>query len=214
VALLYQATLTPSKTELLQAWIPGQPWIGDADVTTVEAVGAYRFDDPDGEVGIETHLLQTADGQTLQVPLTYRGSPLDGAEASLITTMQHSVLGERWVYDACGDPVYVLALATTILSGGTQADLEVATDTGPKPWVATTRVSGSGTPGSVSPPIASVSFTDEGTTTVIAAGRIELAVLRVIDADRENRRGDVTESLTGTWPGRDAPALLAVARMT
>jgi hypothetical protein len=214
VARLYQATLTPSKTELLQAWIPGQPWIGDADVTTVEAVGAYRFDDPDGEVGIEAHLLQTADGQTLHVPLTYRGSPLGGGEASLITTMQHSVLGERWVYDACGDPLYVLALATAILTGGTQADLEVATDTGPTRWEATTRASGSGTPGSVIPPIASVSFTDEGTTTVIAAGRLELAVLRVIDSDCDNRRGDDTESLTGTWPGRDAPALLAVARMT
>jgi hypothetical protein len=214
MALLYQATLTPSKTELLQAWVPGQPWIGDADVTTVETVGAYRFDDPDGEVGLETHLLQTADGRTLQVPLTYRGSPLIGAEASLVTTMQHSVLGERWVYDACGDPVYVLALATAILSGGRQADLEIATDNGPKRWEATTRVAGSGTPGSVIPPITSISFTDEGTTTVIVAGRLELAVLRVIDSDRDKVLGDDTESLMGTWPGHDTSALLVVARMT
>jgi hypothetical protein len=213
MALLYHATLTPSKTELLQAWIPRQPWIGGADVTTVETVGAYRFDDPDGEVGMETHLLQTADGQTLQVPVTYRGSPLDGAASSLITTTQHSVLGERWVYDACGDPTYVIALATAILTGGTQADIDFVTESGPKRWDdATTHVAGSGSPDSAIPPIMSISFSDEGTTTVIAAGQLELTVLRVIDPDRENGgRGDA-QRLVGTWPGRDAPALLALAR--
>lgn len=56
-------------------------------------VGTYRFDDPDGEVGIETHVLRTADGQVIQVPVTYRDAPLEGAASLLITTTQHSILG-------------------------------------------------------------------------------------------------------------------------
>jgi hypothetical protein len=212
VALLHKATLTPSKIELLQAWIPQQPWIGDADLTTVEVVGAYRFDDPDGEVGIETHLLQTTDGQILQVPVTYRGSPVAGAESLLIATTQHSVLGERWVYDACGDPVYVRALATAVLSGGTQAELDVVTDAGEQRLEATTRVSGSGSPHSAISPIASVSFSNEGAATVISAGQLELTVVRVIDSDRKNDVPNDAQRLVGTWANREAPALLALAQ--
>jgi len=215
VALLYHATLTPPKIELLQAWIPHQPWLGDADVTTVEAVGAYRFDDPDGAVGIETHLLQSADGQILQVPVTYRGAPLADAESHLIATTQHSVLGERWVYDACGDPVYVSALATAILRGGTEAEIEFVTDTGHDRWETTTRVSGSGSPDSAIPPIASVSHSSEATTTVMRSGNLALTLLRAIDADRgSGGSGDSGdhERLEGTWPGRTTPALLAIAQ--
>ena len=57
-------------------------------------IGSYRFDDPDGRVGMETHLV-TAGGALMQVALTYRDEPLDGAEDALITEMQHSVLGTR-----------------------------------------------------------------------------------------------------------------------
>lgn len=55
------------------------------------------------------------------MPLTYRGAPLPGAEPWLVGTMEHSVLGRRWVYDGCGDPVHVAALVATILAGGIQA---------------------------------------------------------------------------------------------
>jgi hypothetical protein len=212
MALLYQATLTPSKIELLQSWIPHQPWLGDADATTVEAVGAYRFDDPDGEVGIETHLVRTADGQVLQIPVTYRAAPVAEAASFLIATTQHSVLGERWVYDACGDPVYVRALATVIVSGGTQSEIDVVTDAGRKRLEATTRVSGSGTPHAAIPPITSLSCSTEGTTTVISAGQLELTVLRLVDADRANRAPGDTLRLVGTWPAHNAPALLALAQ--
>ena len=212
MAVLHQAGLTPSKVELLQSWVPHQPWIGDTDVTTLEAVGAYRFDDPDGEVGLETHLLRAADGRTLQVPLTYRGSPLDGAESSLLATMHHSVLGQRWVYDACCDPAYVTALATTMLAGGMQAELDVVTDAGPKRLDATTRVWGSGIPTSAVPPIPSVSFSNEGTTTVISAGPLVLTILHAIESNHGNGAGSDAKRLEGTWPGRDAPALLALVR--
>jgi hypothetical protein len=213
VAVLYQATLVPSKIELLQAWVPHQPWLDDADASTVDAVGGYRFDDPDGEVGIETHLLRAADGQILQVPVTYRGSPVAGAESLLIATMQHSVLGERWVYDACGDPVYVRALATAVLSGGTQAQLDVVTDAGKERREATTRVSGSGSPDSAITPIGSVSCSSEGTTTVIRTSHLELTLFRTIDPHRENGALGGTQSLVGTWPGQGTPALLALVQI-
>lgn len=214
MAVLYQATLVPSKIDLLQAWVPLQPWLGDADAATVEMAGAYRFDDPDGEVGIETHLLRTVDGQILQVPVTYRASPLEGAEPLLIATTQHSVLGKRWVYDACGDPVYLTALATAILSGGTQAELDVVTDAGKERRQATTRVSGSGSADTPIPPIGPVSYSSEGTTTVVRAGGLELTLLRTIDSHHESGDDGGRQTLEGTWPGHDTPALLAIARLT
>ena len=53
---------------------------------------------------METHLL-TAGDTLMQVPLTYRDEPLDGAEDALITEMRHSVLGTRWVYDGLRNPL-------------------------------------------------------------------------------------------------------------
>jgi hypothetical protein len=121
MAVHHPATIVPGKLELLQAWVPDQPWLAGADVSTLTRLGSYRFDDPDGEVGIETHLLGTADGRVLQVPLTYRGAPQTSAEHALITTMTHTMLGDRWIYDACHDPVYRAALAAAI-------------EHPPKPW--------------------------------------------------------------------------------
>ena len=68
MALIHRATLVPSKLEAIVAWIPTQLWALDID--GLEAVGAYRYDDPAGEVGVETHLLRSASGTVLQVPLT------------------------------------------------------------------------------------------------------------------------------------------------
>src|SRR5699024_7591297 len=111
--------LSPSKSELLQKWLPSQPWFR-GDASTLVRLGAFRFDDPAGEVGIETHIL-AVEGVAYQVPLTYRGAPLEDAEDFLVTTMEHSVLGTRWVYDATGDPVYLHELAAAILAGKPQA---------------------------------------------------------------------------------------------
>lgn len=213
VAILYQAELTPSKMEMLSTWVPVQAWLGDADVRTLDAVGSYRFDDPGGEVGVETHLLRSADGQVLQVPLTYRSAPMRGGEPSLITTAQHSVLGERWIYDACGDPVYAHALATAILTGGTQAELELVTDTGYERREPTTRVSGSGLPGAAVPHVGPVTYLSEGTRTIVRSGQLELTVLRVIEP-RAAANAPSADILVGTWPGQDTPALLASARNT
>ncbi len=83
-------------------------------------IGSYRFDDPDGRVGMEVHLA-TAGDAVLQVPLTYRDEPLAGADDALITKMQHSVLGTRWVYDGLRDPLFVVMLAAAALTGQGEA---------------------------------------------------------------------------------------------
>ncbi len=211
MAILYRAQLTPTKMELLSLWAPLQPWYASSGPPTLEAIGAYRFDDPDGEVGIETHLLRSTDGQVLQVPLTYRDAALDGAEASLVGTTEHSVLGKRWVYDACGDAVYAQALATAILTGGTQAELEVVTDEGFEVREATTKVAGSGLPGSTVPHVGTVTVWTEGDDTHISCGGLELTLLRTINAAaRANPPG--TSVLVGTWPGQATPLHLASAR--
>jgi hypothetical protein len=199
--------------ELLSGWAPRQPWCANFDSRTLEPVGAYRFDDPEGEVGIETHLVRSADGQVLQVPVTYRDAALNGAGTSLIGTTEHSVLGKRWVYDACGDPVYVQALATAILTGGTQAELEIVTDEGLQQREATTKVAGSGLPGSAVPHVGTVTYWNGAKCTLISSGDLELTVSRVIDVSATaNMPG--APVLVGTWPGQGTPALLASARST
>ena len=98
MALIHQAELRPSKQELIAQWLPSQPWFLGGDTATLARIGSYRFDDPDGEVGMETFLMNL--GETVyHLPLTYRGEPLDCAEEWLVGTMHHSVLGQRWVYD-------------------------------------------------------------------------------------------------------------------
>lgn len=212
MALLHRAELTPSKTELLDGWAPTQPWfIGDPG-RTLESVAAFRFDDPEGEVGVETLLVRAGDGPTLQIPLTYRGTPLDGGESSLIGTMEHSVLGKRWVYDGAGDPVYVLTTAAAALSGGHQAALYIDIDGERVERKPSALVSGSGRSAvQVQLPAAlDIAVTHEGRTTVVQTPELHLVIQRVLDGSSLDQLKSVAGSevsegveaegvLTGTW---------------
>ncbi len=128
VAEIHDATLRPSKLELVQRWIGAQRWYASKGRTaTLASVGSFRFVDPEGEVGIETLLVRdgdpaSADSVIYQVPLTYRSAPLAGADRALVGTMDHSVLGTRWVYDAPHDPAYVTELLRTIVTGDREAE--------------------------------------------------------------------------------------------
>jgi hypothetical protein len=192
MALIHLATLTPSKLELLTAWLPTRPWF--TDPAEVRQLAAYRFDDPDGEVGLEGHLLRAGDGSVLHAPLTYRGAPLAGAEAYLVGTMEHSVLGTRWVYDGCGDPVWLTALATAVLTGGSEVEEFVDRDGRLERRDPSATVRGSGTPGTPVAGIGAVTCRDEGLTTVVTAGAVELVVVRVAGAEVE-----AAQTLTGRW---------------
>ncbi|PWJ48286.1 hypothetical protein SAMN06264364_13110 [Quadrisphaera granulorum] len=212
MAVHHQASIVPTKAELLAAWVPRQPWAAGADTSSLTKLGSYRFDDPDGEVGMETHVLATADGQVLQVPLTYRGAPRAGAEESLVTTMTHTTLGDRWIYDALHDPVYAAVLASTIATGGHEADLFLSTPDGLVLQPASARVRGSGT--APSAPAAGWSgprVTVAGTTSRIECDGALLTVLHVLETTTASAAADELV-LTGTWLGQDRPVLLAVLR--
>lgn len=187
MAVLHNATMTPTKLELIAAWLPRQPWYAEPPEAGIERVSAYRFDDPAGEVGIETMLVRAVGGDRVyQVPLTYRGAPLDGADRWLLGTSEHSVLGTRWIYDGCGDAVYVAALTDAVFGRIEQAVeyFEVEGELQPRP--SQMAVSGSGGDGSAVP-------------------AVKPTVLRVLDPlpTKEN------VALTGTWPGQSDPVVLA-----
>jgi hypothetical protein len=110
MAVIYDTTLVPSKLELLVAWLPTQHWYHGAATPELSRAGGFRLDDPAGEVGIELMVVNDASGaepMSYLTPLTYRGAPLEGAEAHLVGTTEHGVLGRRWVYDGDHDPVLV-----------------------------------------------------------------------------------------------------------
>ena len=205
MGIVHRATLSPSKQELVESWLPTRSWA--ADRTVADKLAEYRFDDPAGEVGVETILWRSEDGAVLQTPLTYRAAPLAGAETHLIGTCEHSVLGTRWVYDGCGDPVWAATLAAAILTGGTQAQMYFEqggerVDIPPR-----MQVRGSGTPGEA-PDVTSVdSVTDEGVVTLVRAGDLELAVARVLGSPLD---GEAT--LTGRVGHSDEIHVLAALR--
>ncbi len=124
MAEIHATTMSPGKLELLSRWLPRQRWCtAKGRAPHLRKLGGYRLDDPAGQVGIEIMIVSDESGPTpivYQVPLTYRGAPLAGAEHALIGESDHGVLGRRWVYDACHDPVFVARLVA-LLEGQTTA---------------------------------------------------------------------------------------------
>ncbi|SFC21801.1 hypothetical protein SAMN04487968_104277 [Nocardioides terrae] len=193
--------ISPTKPELVAAWLPTQPWA--AGLGELEQIGGYRFDDPDGEVGIEA-LLFRAGEQVLHLPLTYRGAPLEGADEFLICTMSHTALGDRWIYDGIGDRVAVDAYVTAILTGGRQADLEVERDgriVGVRE--AAVQASGSGRASAV-PDHAALAVTSRGALAIVESADLTLNIARLLPADV-----DGPETLTVVWDGGRAVAASA-----
>ncbi|MEO6142832.1 MAG: aminoglycoside phosphotransferase [Dermatophilaceae bacterium] len=122
--------LPPSFTEILPAWVAQQRWYaGKGRVPILRRTGGLRLVDPAGEVDIDVHLLLDESGQTsttYQVPLTYRGARLSGADHALIATVEHGSLGTRYVYDATHDPVFAAAMLRLMLD-----EAKVASDGAP-----------------------------------------------------------------------------------
>jgi hypothetical protein len=216
MALLHRAELRPSKLDLIMSWAPSQKWfVGDA-AGRFQSVGSYRFDDPDGEVGIETILVRAGDGPVLQIPLTYRGAPLEGAEHRLVGTMHHSVLGQRWAYDATGDPAYIAAATTAAFTGGNEAEQYIEIDGEMLRHEPTATVQGSGWQGSLSitaPHVADISTWHEGDATVSDSNNLRLVLARVLGVSELEHETDhpVRESLTGTWVEQPDHTTLALA---
>lgn len=137
MAVIYDTTMSPSKLELLTAWLPAQPWyLGSGHEPALAKAGGFRLDDPQGEVGIEFMMVTDGSGDqaaAYQVPLTYRAAARVGANDALIGTAEHGVLGPRWIYDGTHDPVLVAQLVA-LIQGAAQAQAQNVSDT-PDPTV-------------------------------------------------------------------------------
>ncbi|SLM99454.1 maltokinase N-terminal cap-like domain-containing protein [Brevibacterium yomogidense] len=133
---IFAADLHPRKTEVVARRLSAR-FGTELTAADLRMLTSFRFDDPAGEVGCETHIvavtLPDAGEVVVQVPLTYRGAPLDEApDEALVTTMDHSVLGERWVYEAAHDPVYVTELLLAITDADGAAEQFLVEDDGSK----------------------------------------------------------------------------------
>lgn len=201
----HTATLTPTKQELAEAWLPSRSWAPDGPL---QKVAEYRFDDPEGEVGVETILWRTGDGSLLQVPFSYRAQPLDGAEDFLVGTSDHSVLGKRWVYDGCADPVWAATLTTTVLTGGSQAPMVIEKDGELLDVPPRMEVRGSGAVGAEVPSVWSVdSVDDDGPVTTVTAGPVTITLPRVVGTPVSG-----FATLTGAIGDQDLGVLAALTR--
>lgn len=195
MAMIFNTTLRPSKLEMLAAWLPSQEWF-HGDAAQLKSLGAYRFDDPAGKVGMEGHILTAGDDTVYHVPLTYRGYAFDASDAYLLGTVDHGVLGRRWFFDAAGDPVYRSVLTSTIVEGGREA-LEFESD-GPDapvtPREISTKVWGTGSAGST-----------------LGFAKPEDAQLEIVRELVEPALGASSNwVLRGVWPGATEPAIFAV----
>ncbi|MBM0275933.1 CG0192-related protein [Micromonospora tarensis] len=209
MALLHRATLRPTKLDLLATWLPSRQWFAGPAGGEVVSRGGYRFDDPAGEVGIETMLVGAADGPVHQVPLTYRAAPLDGADAWLVGTAEHSALGRRWVYDGCADPVYAAALAHAILAGGGQAEEYFEVDGRREARRSTVTVVVNGPADPRPSAIGAVRRVVDQDRTVIDTDTVELVVVRRPGVSADRPAGVV---LSGSWHGQSTNVPLAYAR--
>jgi hypothetical protein len=171
------ATLTPHFRDFLPAWVARQPWYPGTGVPALRPVGFFRFEDPAGETGIETHLVADG-GLVCQLPLTYRPAALPGAAAALVATTEHSVLGTRWIYDGPADPAWREELLRLVRTGG-------VSDPSLKPGAAPAEARGR--------PLQAA---------VLASGAVTIELHRILAAGEPATGRDVAGLVTGTWhPG-------------
>ena len=201
MAIFHRATVTPTKAELISSWAPTRPW-GPPSGVPIEMIGSYRFDDPEGRVGMEVHLVR-AGGILSQVPLTYRDGPLAGAEDALIAQMEHSVLGTRWVYDGLRDPRLVLMLASVAMTGQGEAIGLVSLGGRWNVAPSNVRIQGGGWTQERVPVDGFVLERDDSTHTLLRNERFDLVVHR-----RPEPGPRPAIALTATWNGQLAPVVL------
>ncbi|WP_043683692.1 maltokinase N-terminal cap-like domain-containing protein [Streptomyces xylophagus] len=193
MAVIHQTHVKPTKLELLTTWLPTRPWYhGPAEPELVKS-GGFRLDDPEGEVGIEFMVVTDGSGAYL-VPLTYRGAPLPGAEHALVGTMEHGVLGPRWAYDGCHDPVLTAELAA-LIEGRAKAQAQSITDTPDR------EVARSWTGAAPLPALGAPNDTDETTEFAVPNGPT-LRLHRVLTPGSAAPEGALGQ-VTGAWAQAD-----------
>ncbi|MFD7325984.1 1,4-alpha-glucan branching protein [Streptomyces sp. NPDC059875] len=215
MAVIHHTTMNPTKLELLASWLPSQPWyVATGRAPELAKAGGFRLDDPQGEVGIEFMVVTDGSGDgavAYHLPLTYRGAPLDGADAALVGTSEHGVLGKRWVYDGIHDPVLVERLLA-LLEG--RAEPQAQSETGAPDRSVTGRFDGVGLTAVTGPD--AVNDGPHGTDLAVrAAGDtgspLTLGVTRVLRADGPAEgRGQVTAEWQSPDGSRNRVAFVVV----
>lgn len=205
MGVFHRATITPTKAELIARWAPTQPWGPSADAA-VDVVGAFRFDDPENRVGMETHLIN-ADDTLFQVPLTYRDEPVDDADDAFVGEVEHSELGTRWVYDGLGDERFLLMLAAVTMTGQGEALGMVSYDGRWHLAPTNVRIQGGGWSLERVPVDGFAVQSDDTTRVVLHNDRFELTFYRRPGAGPRPPIG-----LTANWEGHPDPVVLAEVR--
>lgn len=208
MAVIHHTTLKPTKLELLASWLPTRPWYVGAGEPELTKAGGFRLDDPAGEVGIEFMVATDTSGAEpvhYLVPLSYRGAPLDGADHALVGTMEHGVLGQRWAYDGCHDPVLVTQLLA-LIEGRAQAQDQSVSDAPDRE--VTSACTGAGTP-SAAARTATATDDQVGTELRTSDGTVVLRLVRVLRPAAEAPQ-DADGHLTGAWQLPDATRARAV----
>lgn len=202
MSLIHHTTLTPTKIELLTAWLPAQPWYpGTGRAPELTKAGGFRLDDPQSAVGIEFMVVVDTSGErprAYHVPLTYRGAPLDGApDQALIGTTEHGVLGKRWVYDGTHDPVLVTQLLAFV-QGRVPAHAQSVSDT-LDPSV-TGHHTGPAVPTSTAVDVTTVADGPHGTDVVVTrpdGSGLTVHVVRALRADDPSEPSDAPDAASG-----------------
>jgi hypothetical protein len=206
VATIHHTTLTPSKLELLGRWLPLQPWYRGAAAPALVKTGGFRLDDPDGEVGIEVMIVADDDGIRYLVPMTYRGAPLPGADAALLGTSEHGVLGRRWIYDGLHDPVAVEQLLA-LAAGQVEAQRQDVSDTVDPSVRATPALPG---PLAAGQPLHVVDGPN-GTSVALQPHGLSLDAVRVL-ANDVAPDGELVAAVEADVPGIGRRAVLVITR--
>lgn len=205
MARFHLANIVPTKEQIIADWAPQQSW-GPAAGVPIDVIGSYRFDDPDGSVGMEA-FIAAAGHRLFHIPLTYRDAPLEGADEALVATMDHSVLGQRWVYDGLRDPRFVVMMAAGTMTGqGEALGMAVYDD---RWYIAPSKVRIRGG-GWTLERVPVDGFTAPDVTDAVvnfANDRFQLTVFR---HPQHGRRAPI--ELTATWAGQTDPVVLAEVR--
>ncbi|WP_030778178.1 maltokinase N-terminal cap-like domain-containing protein [Streptomyces sp. NRRL S-920] len=206
MAVIHHTELKPTKLELLSSWLPSRPWYAGSGEPALVKAGGFRLDDPQGEVGIEFIVVTDTSGAepaTYLVPLTYRGAPLDGAEHALVGTMEHGVLGRRWAYDGCQDPVLAAQLLA-LIEGRAEAQDQNTSDL-PDRDIARSYTGTRPTP-IPSPALTAPAVDDEDGTELPAPQGMSLRLHRVLRPAPDGAAAlppEVTGQVTGSWQAPD-----------
>lgn len=201
------AELYPAKPEAVAAYLREHGPDPGVSAEALTLLASYRFDDPGGDVGMEVHLVRDQAGRLLQVPLTYRGDPHPAQDELL--TIDHSVLGQRYVYGGLSDTMFLTQLVDTIVGGGVGAR-HVNVNDGSEITHRVANVRGTGMSDEDAPSVARAATpgVSEGAVHVPLMGGELIFDLQLDPSDDPSERTP-NGMLFGTWPGQDSEVLLA-----